>query len=150
MLLRRSLGRLGGSRFCLALRCKDQHRCSASHHDDQSGVEKGGDLAQLPGAARVDAATGSYCGTGSADAFGCEPGDLLLGPDTSDRYAAFDADGGTYLSVVPSVEPPSTMICSIFSTPCASTLAIASASITARFRLAVMMLNPGAAKALNS
>ncbi|HEX8802906.1 MAG TPA: MMPL family transporter [Acidimicrobiales bacterium] len=62
-------------------------------------------LATLPGVARVDAATGSYCGEGSAEQFGCEPGQLLLGPDSSTRYAGFRADGATYLSVVPAVEP---------------------------------------------
>jgi RND superfamily putative drug exporter len=62
-------------------------------------------LALLPGVSRVDAATGSYCGEGSAEEFGCEPGQRILGPDASDRYAGFSAGGGTYLSVVPSVEP---------------------------------------------
>ena len=32
-------------------------------------------------------------------------GDLLVGPEGSPRYAGFNADGGTYLSVVPSVAP---------------------------------------------
>jgi putative drug exporter of the RND superfamily len=64
-----------------------------------------GRLAALPAVARVDAATGSYCGAGAADALGCQPGDLLTSPDTSPRYAAFSSDGGTYLSVVPAVEP---------------------------------------------
>jgi RND superfamily putative drug exporter len=63
------------------------------------------ELALLPGVSRVDAATGSYCGEGSAEEFGCEPGQRILGPDASDRYAGFSAGGGTYLSVVPSVEP---------------------------------------------
>jgi RND superfamily putative drug exporter len=62
-------------------------------------------LAALPGVSRVDAATGTYCGEGVADQFGCEPGQLVLGPDSSARYAGFRADGGTYLSVVPAVEP---------------------------------------------
>jgi RND superfamily putative drug exporter len=66
------------------------------------------ELALLPGVSRVDAATGSYCGEGMAEEFGCEPGQLVLGPDTSDRYAGFTAGGGTYLSVVPAVEPLST------------------------------------------
>jgi RND superfamily putative drug exporter len=64
-------------------------------------------LAGLPGVSRVDAATGSYCGTGMADELGCEPGQLVLGPDSSDRYAGFRSDDSTYLSVVPSVEPSS-------------------------------------------
>lgn len=63
------------------------------------------DLAQLPNVARVDAATGTYCGEGFAAQLGCEPGELVLGPDSSPRYAGFTASGGTYLSVVPSVEP---------------------------------------------
>jgi RND superfamily putative drug exporter len=62
-------------------------------------------LASLPGVARVDAATGAYCGAGSAQQLGCEPGQLVLPPDSSPRYAAFSADGATYLSVIPSVEP---------------------------------------------
>jgi putative drug exporter of the RND superfamily len=62
-------------------------------------------LAALPGVSRVDAATGTYCGEGIATQFGCEPGQLVLGPDSAPRYAGFRADGGTYLSVVPAVEP---------------------------------------------
>ncbi len=62
-------------------------------------------LARLPGVSRVDAATGTYCGAGLATQLGCEPGQLVLGPDTSDRYADFSRDDGTYLSVVPDVEP---------------------------------------------
>jgi RND superfamily putative drug exporter len=63
-------------------------------------------LARLPGVSRVDAATGTYCGEGVAAEFGCEPGQLVLGPDSAPRYAAFTAAGyGSYLSVVPSVEP---------------------------------------------
>jgi RND superfamily putative drug exporter len=62
-------------------------------------------LALLAGVSRVDASTGSYCGEGAAAELGCEPGQLVLGPDSSDRYAGYSADGGTYLSVVPSVEP---------------------------------------------
>jgi putative drug exporter of the RND superfamily len=62
-------------------------------------------LAALPGVSRVDAATGTYCGEGAAEQFGCEPGQLVLGPDSSDRYAGFRVDGGSYLSVVPAVEP---------------------------------------------
>jgi RND superfamily putative drug exporter len=64
-------------------------------------------LAKLPGVSRVDAATGSYCGTGMADELGCSPGQVVLGPETSDRYAGFRSDTSTYLSVVPSVEPSS-------------------------------------------
>jgi len=62
-------------------------------------------LAALPGVSRVDAATGTYCGEGAAEQFGCAPGQLVLGPDSAPRYAGFRADGGTYLSVVPAVEP---------------------------------------------
>jgi RND superfamily putative drug exporter len=62
-------------------------------------------LAQLPGVARVDAANGSYCGEGLADQLGCEPGQLVLTADSSPRYANFTSGDGTYLSVVPSVEP---------------------------------------------
>jgi RND superfamily putative drug exporter len=64
-------------------------------------------LAGLPGVARVDAVTGTYCGSGSAAELGCETGQLVLPPDSSPRYAGFRADGATYLSVVPSVEPMS-------------------------------------------
>jgi putative drug exporter of the RND superfamily len=64
-------------------------------------------LATLPSVARVDAATGTYCGTGIAEQVGCEPGQLVLPPDSSPRYAGFSADGATYLSVIPSVEPVS-------------------------------------------
>ncbi|HKY67952.1 MAG TPA: MMPL family transporter [Acidimicrobiales bacterium] len=63
------------------------------------------ELAVLPGVARVDAATGTYCAEGVADQFGCQPGDLVLGPETSDRYAGFTNADGSYLSVVPAVEP---------------------------------------------
>ncbi len=62
-------------------------------------------LARLPGVARVDAATGTYCGQGVARQFGCQPGQRVLGPKTSARYAAFTAPTGSYLSVVPDVEP---------------------------------------------
>ncbi len=65
------------------------------------------ELATLPGVSRVDAATGTYCGTGSASQLGCDPGQLVLPPDSSPRYAGFSEDGATYLSVVPSVEPMS-------------------------------------------
>ena len=64
-------------------------------------------LAQLPGVARVDAATGSYCGAGLAEQFGCTPGQLVLQPDSAPRYANFTKGGGTYLSVIPDVEPMS-------------------------------------------
>jgi RND superfamily putative drug exporter len=64
-------------------------------------------LARLPGVSRVDAATGSYCGPGMADDFGCQPGQLVVTPDSSARYAGFRSDTSTYLSVVPSVEPSS-------------------------------------------
>ena len=72
---------------------------------DQEVDDYAASLAVLPGVSRVDAATGSYCGEGMADEFGCEPGQLVLGPETSDRYAGFTAGGGTWLSVVPAVEP---------------------------------------------
>jgi putative drug exporter of the RND superfamily len=62
-------------------------------------------LARLPGVSRVDAATGTYCGEGLAGQFGCEPGQLVLPPESSPRYAGFSRDGSTYLSVVPAVEP---------------------------------------------
>src|ERR687893_820666 len=62
-------------------------------------------LAALPGVSRVDAATGTYCGEGVAAEFGCEPGQLVLGPDSAPRYANYRSDAGTYLSVVPAVEP---------------------------------------------
>jgi len=77
---------------------------SADVADDDIGAYAAR-LAALPGVARVDAATGSYCGPGMVDEFGCTPGDLLVGPETSPRYAGFSAGGGTYLSVVPSVAP---------------------------------------------
>jgi putative drug exporter of the RND superfamily len=64
-------------------------------------------LATMPSVARVDAATGTYCGAGLAEQLGCEPGQLVLPPDSSPRYADFSADGATYLSVIPSVEPVS-------------------------------------------
>jgi putative drug exporter of the RND superfamily len=64
-------------------------------------------LATMPNVARVDAATGTYCGTGLAEQLGCEPGHLVLPPESSPRYARFSADGATYLSVIPSVEPVS-------------------------------------------
>ncbi len=65
------------------------------------------ELAVLPGVARVDAATGTYCAEGVAEQFGCEPGTLVLGPETAGRYAGFTNDEGSYLSVVPAVEPMS-------------------------------------------
>jgi RND superfamily putative drug exporter len=64
-------------------------------------------LAAMPSVARVDAATGTYCGPGLAEQLGCQPGQLVLPPDSSPRYAGFSADGATYLSVIPSVEPMS-------------------------------------------
>jgi RND superfamily putative drug exporter len=75
--------------------------------DDATVGAYAAELARLPGVSRVDASTGTYCGEGSAEQFGCSPGDLVLGPDASDRYAGFSADGATYLSVVPAVEPMS-------------------------------------------
>jgi RND superfamily putative drug exporter len=64
-------------------------------------------LAKLPGVARVDAVTGTYCGSGLADQLGCEPGAQVL-PGGQGRYLAYakpDRGGSTYLSVVPDVEP---------------------------------------------
>ena len=66
-------------------------------------------LATLPGVARVDAATGTYCAEGLA-ALGCTPGQLVV-PGGSGRYLTFsspNAGGSTFLSVVPAVEPLST------------------------------------------
>jgi RND superfamily putative drug exporter len=62
-------------------------------------------LARLPGVSRVDAATGTYCGDGIADRFGCTPGQRVLGPDSAPRYAGFRAGTSSYLSVVPAIEP---------------------------------------------
>jgi RND superfamily putative drug exporter len=77
--------------------------------DDLTGTVDGyaAELARLPDVSRVDAATGSYCGAGLAEQVGCEPGQLVLPPDSAPRYAGFTAGGGTYLSVVPAVEPMS-------------------------------------------
>ena len=63
-------------------------------------------LAALPGVARVDAVTGSYCGEGLAD-LGCEPGQLVLpgGDGIYPGFASDDAGGSTFLNVVPEVEP---------------------------------------------
>ena len=64
-------------------------------------------LARIPGVARVDAATGTYCGEGLAREIGCAPGQVVL-TGNQGRYLAFstDAEGGsTYLNVVPDVEP---------------------------------------------
>ncbi len=78
-----------------------EHRDSTAETDAYAVA-----LARLPGVSRVDAATGTYCGEGVAAEFGCEPGQLVLGPDSAPRYAGFTAAGyGSYLSVVPSVEP---------------------------------------------
>jgi len=62
-------------------------------------------LAHLPSVSRVDTVTGTYCGDGLAEEVGCRPGQLVLGPESSSRYAGFVAGDGAYLSVVPSVEP---------------------------------------------
>ena len=89
-----------------ALSVVTEHPASA----DVSDVEVdayAAELATLPGVSRVDAATGTYCGEGVAARFGCEPGDLVLGPDSAPRYDGFRAEDGTYLSVVPAVEPMS-------------------------------------------
>jgi putative drug exporter of the RND superfamily len=63
------------------------------------------ELALLPAVGRVDAASGTYCGEGLADQLGCQPGERVLGPEASSRYAGFTAGDGTFLSVVPAVEP---------------------------------------------
>jgi RND superfamily putative drug exporter len=82
-----------------------------TEHEGDGGLSDGeidgyaATLAALPGVSRVDAATGTYCGEGVAAEFGCEPGQLVLGPDSAPRYAGFRSDAGTYLSVVPAVEP---------------------------------------------
>jgi RND superfamily putative drug exporter len=63
-------------------------------------------LAALPGVARVDAATGTYCGEGLAD-LGCTPGQLVV-PGGTGRYLSFSTEAGggsTYLSLVPDIEP---------------------------------------------
>jgi RND superfamily putative drug exporter len=74
--------------------------------DDEALGAYAAQLATLPNVARVDAATGTYCGSAGGDQLGgCTPGQLVLGPEAADRYAAFSAGGGTYLSVVPAVEP---------------------------------------------
>jgi len=75
-----------------------------SRADDTSAYAA--ELAKLPGVARVDAATGTYCGQGLSQ-LGCTPGQQVL-PGGSGRYLSYDsADGGgsTYLSVVPDVDP---------------------------------------------
>jgi RND superfamily putative drug exporter len=64
-------------------------------------------LATLPGVARVDAATGTYCGAGLAEDLGCTPGQQVV-PGGEGRYLTFSTDaagGSTYLSVVPDLEP---------------------------------------------
>ncbi|MDQ2648753.1 MAG: MMPL family transporter [Actinomycetota bacterium] len=64
-------------------------------------------LAQLPDVSRVDAYTGSYCGTGLAADLGCTAGQKVL-EGASGRYLDFNttnSGGGTFLSVVPDVEP---------------------------------------------
>jgi RND superfamily putative drug exporter len=65
-------------------------------------------LAALPGVARVDAVTGTYCGSGLATQFGCQPGQLVRPSDGSPLYARLATADATYLSVVPDVEPLST------------------------------------------
>ncbi len=64
-------------------------------------------LASLPGVARVDASTGTYCGAGLARDVGCTVGQQIL-PGGQGRYLAFSTaagGGSTYLSVVPALEP---------------------------------------------
>jgi RND superfamily putative drug exporter len=63
-------------------------------------------LASLPGVARVDAVTGSYCGAGLAE-LGCQPGQLVLegGAGIYPGFASAEAGGSTFLNVVPDVEP---------------------------------------------
>jgi RND superfamily putative drug exporter len=63
-------------------------------------------LAGLPGVARVDALTGTYCAAGLTD-LGCTPGQLVV-PGGTGRYLGFataEREGSTYLSVIPDVEP---------------------------------------------
>jgi RND superfamily putative drug exporter len=64
-------------------------------------------LSKLSGVARVDAVTGSYCGSGLAADFGCAPGQVVV-PGGEGRYLGYSnpaRGGSTYLSVVPDVEP---------------------------------------------
>ena len=66
-------------------------------------------LAKVEGVARVDAETGIYCGGGgSLSGIDCAPGDLVVpadvSPELTDRHARAN---GTYLSVVPDLEPVS-------------------------------------------
>jgi RND superfamily putative drug exporter len=64
-------------------------------------------LALLPGVARVDAATGTYCAAGLAASVSCTPGTVVL-PGGQGRYLGYStttSGGSTYLSVVPDVEP---------------------------------------------
>jgi RND superfamily putative drug exporter len=64
-------------------------------------------LSLLPGVARVDASTGTYCAAGLAASLHCTPGTVVL-PGGQGRYLGFTttkAGGSTYLSVVPDVEP---------------------------------------------
>jgi RND superfamily putative drug exporter len=64
-------------------------------------------LAGLEGVSRVDALTGTYCGTGLAADGLCETGQLVL-PGGEGRYLAYansGRGGSTYLSVVPDIEP---------------------------------------------
>jgi hypothetical protein len=58
-------------------------------------------LATLPAVTRVDAATGTYRGTGSATQLGCEHGKLVLPPRCSPRLAGFNVDGATSPKVIP-------------------------------------------------
>jgi hypothetical protein len=58
-------------------------------------------LTTLPAVTRVDAATGTYRGTGSTTQLGCEHGKLVLPPRCSPRLAGFNIDGATNLSVIP-------------------------------------------------
>jgi len=63
-------------------------------------------LAALPGVARVDAVTGTYCGEGLAE-LGCTPGQVVV-PGGTGRYTTFattEGGGATFLGVVPHVEP---------------------------------------------
>jgi RND superfamily putative drug exporter len=77
----------------------------SAHTDEIAGYAAA--LAKIPGVARVDALTGTYCGEGLAKQFQCEPGAQVL-PGGEGRYLAYakaDRGGSTYLSVVPDVEP---------------------------------------------
>ena len=77
----------------------------AAHTDEID--DYAGRLALLPGVARVDAATGTYCAEGLARDFGCTPGQVVL-PGGEGRYLGFSTaneGGSTYLSWCPTSSP---------------------------------------------